>query len=39
MPFWQIWQKFKMAAIFARFGRNESNLKLRLLHEGGLDRM
>ena len=39
MPFWQIWQKFKMAVILARFGRNGSNLKLKLLYEGGLDRM
>ena len=37
MPFWQIWQKFKMAAIFARFGRNDSNLKLKLLYKIGPD--
>ena len=39
MPFWQIWQKIKIAAILATFGRNDSNLKLKLVYEGGLDRM
>ena len=34
MPFWQ---KFKMAAISTRFGRNDSNLKVKLLYERALD--
>ena len=37
MRFWQIWQKIKIAAILARVGRNDSNLKMKLLYERALD--
>ena len=37
MPFWQIWQKIKTAAILAWFGRNGSNLKIKLLYKRALD--
>ena len=39
MPFWQIWQKFKMAATLVWFGRNDSKLKLKLLYEGAPDNL
>ena len=37
MRFWQIWQKIKTAAILAWFGRNASNLKIKLLYKRALD--
>ena len=37
MSFWQIWHKIKMTAILAQFGRNDSNLKVKLLYERALD--
>ena len=33
MRFWQIWQKVKIAAILARVGRNDSNLKIKFLYK------
>ena len=39
MVLWQIWQKFKMAAILAWFGTNDSNLKFKLLYERALDNL
>ena len=37
MLFWQIWQKIKMVAILAWFGRNDWKLKVKLLYERVLD--
>ena len=39
MVLWQIWKKIKMAAILAWFGRNDSNLELKLLYERALDNL
>ena len=37
MVFWEIWQKMKMAAILISLGRNDSNLKPKLLYKRALD--
>ena len=37
MTFGQKWQKIKMAAILAWFGRNDSKLKLKLFYKRALD--
>ena len=37
MPFWQICQKIKTAAILVWFDRNASNLKIELLYKRALD--